>query len=534
MSTGGVFMIITNDGRQDKILLATELLQKRISNIKAAKEASNKAGTTQGDTTPTLMEIEQTHVLFVNAHFKPFAAIGFEYTVVRPTGNVQFGNDVQFSLPQFGEFLADAMIRVVTKASTVTPGVNATLEGVNSPVLRWCDFPGERILQQVKIDINGNPLDQYNWETYVFHRQFELLPNKRLGWSRAMGQQVADDAILDEDAHATSLSNEFHIAVTQGPQTWKSRSQEGLELMVPLMFWFNKDPRVALPSVAIPFGQRYITVTLAQADQLMYIRDRGAAITEGKEALEYSNGTSTFSTPDINSMELYINNLFVLPEIHDIYIKRVGFSLIRVYRRQITNLTKSQDEIRLNAMKWPIEYMYIGASPSSNTPHFAHWHRFAVPSKQQYDLPNFLSSATSYHYNSGNVTATAASVTATGYVYNQVFDTFRIRLQGVNLYNDYSSMFYNTYLPLAYGGININTPEDVGLLFVPFCIYPRIYQPSGYINVSRAREFDAIYNSSWIGSSNGSSQNTANMLVQGSAINFLIIAQSNASLRYST
>ena len=29
-----------------------------------------------GDPTPTLVDIERTHILFVNAHFKPFAAIG--------------------------------------------------------------------------------------------------------------------------------------------------------------------------------------------------------------------------------------------------------------------------------------------------------------------------------------------------------------------------------------------------------------------------------------------------------------------------
>ncbi len=32
------------------------------------------------DPTPTLVDIERTHILFINAHFKPFAAIGYEST----------------------------------------------------------------------------------------------------------------------------------------------------------------------------------------------------------------------------------------------------------------------------------------------------------------------------------------------------------------------------------------------------------------------------------------------------------------------
>jgi hypothetical protein len=47
------------------------------------------------------MDIEKTHVLFMNAHFKPFAAIGYEYNKVRPqSGNIQLGGQAQFSIPQ--------------------------------------------------------------------------------------------------------------------------------------------------------------------------------------------------------------------------------------------------------------------------------------------------------------------------------------------------------------------------------------------------------------------------------------------------
>jgi opacity protein-like surface antigen len=38
---------------------------------------------------------------FVNAHFKPFAAIGYEYNKVKAnTGNAQWSGTVQFSIPQ--------------------------------------------------------------------------------------------------------------------------------------------------------------------------------------------------------------------------------------------------------------------------------------------------------------------------------------------------------------------------------------------------------------------------------------------------
>lgn len=57
------------------------------------------------DPTPTLVDIERTHVLFVNAHFKPFAAIGYEYNKVKPqSGNPSWAGSVTYSIPQFGDF----------------------------------------------------------------------------------------------------------------------------------------------------------------------------------------------------------------------------------------------------------------------------------------------------------------------------------------------------------------------------------------------------------------------------------------------
>jgi len=48
------------------MIMATELLNQRIKDIMCARA---KAG--YPDPTPTLVDIERTHILFVNAHFKP-------------------------------------------------------------------------------------------------------------------------------------------------------------------------------------------------------------------------------------------------------------------------------------------------------------------------------------------------------------------------------------------------------------------------------------------------------------------------------
>ena len=102
MATGGIFTIITNDGKQDRMLMATALLHERLRAINAFKRAQKGGPADALHNLPTLLDIEKTHILFTNAHFKPFAAIGFEYNKVRSSsGSPSLGQSIQFSIPSF-------------------------------------------------------------------------------------------------------------------------------------------------------------------------------------------------------------------------------------------------------------------------------------------------------------------------------------------------------------------------------------------------------------------------------------------------
>ena len=87
--------------------------------------------------------------------------------------------------------------------------------------------------------------------------------------------------------------------------------------------------------------------------------------------------------------------------------------------------------------------------------------------------------------------------------------------------------------------IEVNTIlrfEDKGAMIVTFCLYPGTYQPSGHINISRAREF-YLHISFHNTAANGpiiAPGNPAAVVVVASAINFLLISDGSAVLRYST
>lgn len=506
MSNGGLFQLISNDGKQDKMLMATDFLNDRLKKIRAIRMNDP----TVDDKMPTLADIERTHVLFMSAHFKPFAATAYEYNKVRPNGSATLGSSITFSIPQFGDFFNDMALHIKLGAPVLTQGT-VTTPGVDEALLRWCDFPGHRLLKKVSFSVNGNNLDEYDSDVYNMWYQFRVPEDKRVGWKRCVGQEVESRGYVDQSPNVVENWRKC-CCIANGAQTPKDAGQ-ALELFVPLLFWFNVDPRLAIPSVSIPYGQRFINIDLAPANELLFTVTRGTS-------------EATFSTPTVDEVELYINNIFVNPEIHDIFIKRIGFNLIRVHRTQNVNVTSSSDDRLLNNLKWPIETLYFGLRPSANRDltdenTATNWWRFGSVTHNTY------TGNESQNLSDGSATVSLPGCTVVECA--PTVDRVSVTAHGVKLYDDFPSQFFNAYIPYTYGSGHIRTPDDCGLYMVTFNLYPGSYQPSGHINLSRAREFYLKYSSSVI-----SPSNTGELVVVASAINFLLIADGGAVLRYTT
>ena len=661
MATGGIFQLITNDGKQDRMLMASALLKQRIEDATAIRRSNGDS-----DTTPTLYDIERTHILFTNAHFKPFAAIGYEYNKVSAqSGSTSLGSKIMFSIPQFGDFFNDMVVHVTMDQPTMG---DLPTDPSKENLFRWCNYPGERLLKNVKFEVNGNPLDEYTSEATNFHREFSVSPNKKLAWNRCVGQEEDQVGYLNQPNWAASgysastINYRTQVVDNSGLQTPTGVKTDKVEFFIPLLFWCNKDPRLAVPSVAIPYGQRFITLELASQQELVAEYPRGYSTSASYDPWSAANlnvGGKLSLIPNVR-IELYINNIFVNPEVHNIFIKRIGFSLIRVHRMQITEAQTSNESLLLQNLKWPIEALFVGMrmrdynDPSSvySKKYLDRWHRFSrvtdtlrqtagwnvdqisitgelpyttmallmdtalgVPQPflsatldsvyplngpaREYTLTvnyttaggvvavvsphitpgttllKYTSGETTYRFliESGVATAPTPSVTVSQFVYTLVFQgavdgslpvsavvtgvtdiktylytpistpleytvpvytptllKVTIKAHGIPIYNDFPAGFYNAYLPYNYGGANISAPADVGALMITFCLYPGTYQPSGHINVSRAREFYIEYQSSLV---TGTSER-GTLIVLASAINFLLISDGSAVLRYST
>ncbi len=459
----------------------------------------------------------------------------------------------------------------------VTAGAGVSAQ--DTPAMRWASWPGERLLKKVQQEVNGNPLDEYTYHAAAAHREYRVAPNKLTAWKRCVGQEEAEQGFVRQKDWAGNggAADAFRVAqnVHTGNQTPSASKTANLEMFIPLLFWYNKDVRLAVPSVAIPYGQRFINIELASASELVGMVPRGANLGN------WAAPGGTISEPSLVTAELYINNIFVNPEVHKIYIKRVGFSLIRVHRQQV--MPMSTTELHLQQLKWPIEYLFVGAkvrdyfagsTDALKRQYLQDWDRNSVVTENTYNVSGqsvmrtqgLVANQTAVPSVTLGVTAlgaltstsvpaatanvalavgdqisvngalyivgaavaagaglhavpvapapgalvaestaradSAAKVTTQGLEIQTkscapILDTLSIQAHGIDLYKEMPAGFFNAYTTYHFGGPNVNAPEDCGSLFVPFCLYPGTYQPSGHINVSRAREFYLKYTSAY-------------------------------------
>lgn len=630
MAVGAVYTIIANQGKMDNLLTATKFLKMRISQIVCAKRKL-AAGNPDADVLPSLSDIEKTHILFVNAKYKPFVTTAMEYYKQTLGSPVSYGaNSIQIPIPQFGDFFADMVFRVSLTDISTTAGVvpalpaqigttattyptanvsasysaltatriirylqrfetfNATIVAPGDAAqnyVRFCEYPGVRLFSETRFEVAAAVLDKYSSLAAITIAKKAIQPNKINAWKKLVGQEVALESYSDLVGFAaqngysgpmgtgditsnTSIPDPVNAPL--GSCSYRVTKQylnglqtpqagfTGIQLWIPLWFWFNTDVHLAIPSAAIPFNNRFIKFNLARKDEILYVAPgnlyyrvdvEDVTLTTNTPAgvLTQINNIATRRVPylasnsivtggELSEVALYINNLFIDPDVHEMYIRRIGFSMIRVYLEQENEINTARNDILMQLFKYPVEFFFVGGLPKSNTTSansWRDWHRFQAITTDQVDQ---VANITSYNWDAATVYSAALPwnlqrQVATDNVLFTVptISALKVYVSGVDLYQEEPNMFFQNYLTYNFGCDTVNTVVDDGILMVNFSLFPWIYQPSGHFNVSRTNQFYVTVFSNYANTSGNLM--TAKFIAK--AINFLLIADGSCVLRYT-
>jgi hypothetical protein len=514
MSQGAIFKLVLRDERYDKFFTASDYLRQNLDAIRAKRKAAGDA-----NVQPTFLDIEKTHVLYVHATYKPYVAIASEYARVKASGDgtsslSMSGGTIEFTFPTYGHFTSDMALHLRFRP---IGSLTATAATAATPYLRYCAYPGVRLLRRVSLKSEQVLIDDYVPDDVVAYSKFFVNADQRVGWDRCMGQQ--------ELREATYFANGFTASLMyrDGPQTPKLY-QEGFDIYAPLQFSMCRDASHALLNDLIPNSQRVVTCELAPISEIVQ-----ALLPSQTTPGALVPAALPFTKLGIEA-DLYVNGLYVNPEIHDIFASRIGFSLIRVHRRQVSQLQSSTGSFLLDQLKFPAEFIMAGFRSRRLAADFDRWWMMGVPSVRTDTTKLFVPAMI---WNSVNQVAQLVVREAVEASTLQSFvGAIGVTAHGIDIFPQLPGEFYNAYMPIRYARNSmVISPMDSSAFLVNFCLYPGKFTPSGYYNLSAGREMYINYTLK--GSAAEISGGEFELVLSLSALNFLMRKGDKLSLRYA-
>lgn len=476
----------TNQESVDKYLNLKTQLQSQLERIRMQ------------NVNPSYDDVRKTHAFFINTTFKPIVSVAYGYSTVGVTPLPLFGSSVRMKVPIFGDFIADQALHIRVSSVSAVHKDN---------MIRWYDFIGHRMIKQISLVADGVILDQYGCEEMEMYYRFHVTKNQKAGWMRCVGQETPKVGTFIQDPVNQAVREKKYIY--DGYQTPK-RTQEELELYIPLLFWYNVDPAFALSNWNISYDKFFIDVEFNDAEHCISV-------------IDYADDGGKFTQPEFLSCDLVSNHIYTTPEVAELFRHRTQFSIVRVHKRVERILNKRFDSINISDIKYAVENLYVRFRPVANELDMnvaEIWRHNDVSQYKEVKYPSIIS-----------VAGTSSLAYTPVYYYESypAVDVVALESNGSTIYDAHPGCFYNSYIPLRFGEERIITPDDEGAYLLTFSLFPGEAQPSGYLNFSQSRDQYIKYSSSFIDGAN-----PVSMAVCATCINFLVLSDGSMSLRYAT
>lgn len=497
MSRGAFTIIDSFNNKQEKLLLATEILYKRLARIHQDRLKSGKYIVPE-DAYPLLSDVLTTHNFFPRRIFKPYVMHAIDYYKNNPENAPQnlsqeTNSTIVFNLKDNpGDFINNMVLHITLGGLTVANGK-----------VKYTDFPGIRLIKSVKFEVDKNPIDEYTTNDMLHFVNSHASTSQFSALERLLGQETNKEGYV--------YNPEFNIkqifTYRNGPQTLKTQ-QEALDLWIPLIFDFNLDIGRSFHKKLIESRQIYIIIELAPIAQM----------------IECYAGSVKLQNPTIivSAAELYTKNIYIPDDIADVFALRKTISLIRVRKSHRATLAHPSGNILLSQLKYPIEMLNVSFAPLENAASFTKWPIMVSETALEVPVPFFVSDP-----NCGNYQK-LVSRTSFVPIYTPTISRMGILAHGNIIYPLMGEKFYNSYFPVAVADLESQRNAH-GYYTIMFSEHAAKYNPNGHINNSTARELYLQYESNYI-----SDRNRVELYVSAQCINFIIYDNGTMKLKYIT
>jgi len=169
------------------------------------------------------------------------------------SGQADFGRRVTCTISRNGDLAYRTYLQVTL------PEINQSMRGSSGSVYaRWLNYIGEQLIAQVEVEIGGQRIDRQYGDWMHIWNQLTMSYEQQKGYWKMIGHTTQLTYMIDPGFAAVSGP----CAAAGGPsQVCAPRNAlPETTLYIPLLFWFNRNPGLALPLIALQYHEVKINI----------------------------------------------------------------------------------------------------------------------------------------------------------------------------------------------------------------------------------------------------------------------------------
>ena len=213
------------------------------------------------------------------------------------SGQADFGRRVTCTISRNGDLCYRTYLQVTL------PEINQSMGATNTGVYaRWMDFIGEQLVAQVEVEIGGQRIDRQYGDWMHIWNQLTLTSEQQRGYFKMIGNTTQLTYITDP----TFADINGPCAASGGPSQVCAprKALPETTLYIPLLFWWNRNPGLALPLIALQYHEVKINLDLRPIGECLW----------AVSSLTASTGMISVSTAYQQSLvaaSLYVDYIFL-------------------------------------------------------------------------------------------------------------------------------------------------------------------------------------------------------------------------------
>ena len=180
------------------------------------------------------------------------------------SGQADFGRRVTCTISRNGDLAYRTYLQVTL------PEINQSMKtsGTDGVYARWLDFIGEQLIAQVEVEIGGQRIDRQYGDWMHIWNQVTLSSEQQRGYFKMIGNTtqltyITDPAFASVAGPCASSGGPSQVCAPRNalPET---------TLYIPLLFWFCRNPGLALPLIALQYHEVKINLDIRPIGECLW------------------------------------------------------------------------------------------------------------------------------------------------------------------------------------------------------------------------------------------------------------------------